>query len=315
MDCAGLRKNLATLDVCSLDTTKKSTDVVACLSVVEELTEHFDTCNNSLLLLVGKTNDLNFVRHLELSTLNSTCSNCTTACDCEYVLNRHKERKVSLTVRSRDVAVNSIHELPDASKLRSVYVVSVILKSLKSRTLDDRCVVAREIVLVKSLTDLHLNKLDKLRIVNLVDLVHENDDVGNANLTCKKKVFLGLSHRTVCCSDNKDSTVHLSSTGDHVLDVVSMARAVNVSIVTCSSLILNVSGVDCDTTLSLFRSLIDVSVVNECSLTLHCEGLCDSSCQSSLTMVNVADSTNVDMGFGSVKFFLCHLEFPPFGIK
>ena len=44
----GLAKNLASLDVSSLDTTEKSTDVIACLSVVKDLSEHFDTGNNSL---------------------------------------------------------------------------------------------------------------------------------------------------------------------------------------------------------------------------------------------------------------------------
>ena len=70
-------------------------------------------------------------------------------------------------------------------------------------------------------------------------------------------MLFSLSHRAVGSSDNKDSTVHLSSTGDHVLDIVSMAGAVNVSIMTLFGLVLNVSGVDRYTTLSLFGSLID----------------------------------------------------------
>ena len=45
-----------------------------------------------------------------------------------------------------------------------------------------------------------------------------------------------------------------------------MAWAVNVCIVTLVCFILNVSCVNCDTTLSLFRSLIDVSVINEISI-------------------------------------------------
>ena len=88
-------------------------------------------------------------------------------------------------------------------------------------------------------------------IVNEVALVHEYNDCRNANLTGEKDVFTSLLHRTVGSSNNEDSTVHLSSAGDHVLDVVGVAGAVNVSIVTLLSLILNVTGVDCDTT-SLF---------------------------------------------------------------
>ena len=72
---------------------------------------------------------------------------------------------------------------------------------------------------------------------------------------------LGLSHGAVGGSDNQDGAVHLSSAGDHVLDIVGVARAVNVSIVTRLGLILDVSGVDGDTTLALLGSLIDAGVI------------------------------------------------------
>ena len=124
-------------------------------------------------------------------------------------------------------------------------------------------------------------------------------------------MLLGLSHRAVRCSNYQDSAVHLSCTGDHVLNVVSMSRAVNVSVVTLVGLVLNVSGVDCDATLSLFRSLIDHIVSFVLSLTLQSQSLGDSSSQSGLTMVNVTDGANVYMGFGSFKFSLCHWNNPP----
>ena len=123
MNCAGLAKNLSSFDICSLDTTEKSTDVIACFSVVKNLSEHFDTSNNSLHLFVLKANDFNFVRSLELSSFYSTCSNCSTTCDCENVLDRHKERKVRLSVRSRNVAVNSVHKLKDRSVSRVIDVI------------------------------------------------------------------------------------------------------------------------------------------------------------------------------------------------
>ena len=121
----------------------------------------------------------------------------------------------------------------------------------------------------------------------------------------------GLSHRAVRSSNNEDSAVHLSSTGNHVLNVVSVTRAVNVSIVTLVSFILNVSGVDCDSSFSLFRSLIDHIVSLVLSLTLKCEGLSDSSGKSGLAVVNVADGSDVYVRFGSFKFSLSHWKFPP----
>ena len=67
-----------------------------------------------------------------------------------------------------------------------------------------------------------------------------------------------LSHNTISSSYNQDSAVHLSSTSDHVLYVVSMSWAVNVCVVSVLCLILNVCSRDSDSTLSLFWSLIDI---------------------------------------------------------
>ncbi|EGC01341.1 hypothetical protein CUS_7664 [Ruminococcus albus 8] len=71
------------------------------------------------------------------------------------------------------------------------------------------------------------------------------------------------------------------------------------------------SGIDCDTSLSLLRSLIDHVISLKLSLTLHCQCLGDSSGQSSLTVVNVTDGTDVYVGLGSFKMCLCHRNFPP----
>ena len=92
----------------------------------------------------------------------------------------------------------------------------------------------------------------------MIALVQEYDDVGNANLTGQQDVLAGLGHRAVGSGYNQDSTVHLRSAGDHVLNIVSVAGAVNVSIVTLVGLILNVSGVDRDSACLLFGRLIDL---------------------------------------------------------
>ena len=306
MNGTGLCKNLTSFDLCSLNAAEKSTDVVAGLGIVEELAEHFDTCNDCLSLFVCETDDFNFLTELELSALDSACGNCAAACDCEDVFNRHDEGQVCLSFRSRNVRINSIHKLYDGLVLGSVGICGCAFKSLESGTNDDGCVVAGELILVEEFTDFHFDELDKLRIVNLIGLVHVYYNVGNANLTGKKDVLTSLGHGAVCCGNNEDSAVHLSSTGDHVLDIVGMTRAVNVCVVAVVGFVLNVSGVDCDTALSLFGSLIDVCIVDECSLSLEAENLCDSSGQCCLTMVNVTDGTDVYVGLGSFEFLLCH---------
>ena len=88
-----------------------------------------------------------------------------------------------------------------------------------------------------------------------------------------------LSHNTISSSYYKDSTIHLSSTSDHVLYIIGMAWAVNVCIVSLVCLILNVSCRNCDTSFSLFWSLIDIFKIYCCVTFYSCsKSLCDSSC-------------------------------------
>ena len=57
---AGLAENLAALDVGLVDTTQQGTNVVAGLSVVQQLAEHFDTGNDGLAGSFHQTNDFDF---------------------------------------------------------------------------------------------------------------------------------------------------------------------------------------------------------------------------------------------------------------
>ncbi len=259
--------------------------------------------------LVSQTDDLNFLAIFSGATLHTAGSNSATASDGEHVLNGHQEGLVSLTLGSGDILVNSVHELKDAGILGSVDIGRSALQSSQSGTLDDGGVVARELILVQQVADLHLNQLQQFGIVHLVALVHEHNDIGHANLTGQQDVLASLRHGAVSSRHNQDSAVHLSSTGDHVLNIVSVAGAVHVSIVTLIGLILNVSGVDGDAALSLFGGLIDVGVVHELGVALQGQNLGDSSGQSGLTVVNVTDGANVNVRFVSFKFFLCHWDF------
>ena len=86
------------------------------------------------------------------------------------------------------------------------------------------------------------------------------------------------------------------------------------SIVTSVSLILNVSGVDGDTTLALLGSLVDAGVVLILGLALHSQILGDGGGQGGLTVVNVTDGADVYMGLIAFKFSLTHLDSPPIKI-
>jgi len=309
LDGAGLAENLTSFDSLLVDTTEKETYVVTSFSGVEELTEHFNTGDNGGLLFFGKTNDFNGITHLNDTTFYTTGSNSTTTGDGEYVFYRHEEGFVSLTSGSGNVIVNSCHEFEDGSVFGICCVGGSGFESVTSGTAYDRNIIAREVIFGEEFSDFHFNEFEKFVVVNEVALVHVNNDCGNANLTSEKDVFTGLLHRTVGSSNYEDRAVHLSSAGDHVLNVVSVAGTVNVCIVTCVGFVFNVSGVDCDTTSLFFGSVVDLVVCHEFNVTVcETESLGDSSGGGSLTVVNVTDSTNVYMGLGTLEMCLCHLD-------
>ena len=125
-------------------------------------------------------------------------------------------------------------------------------------------------------------------------------------------MLAGLLERTVGAGNDQDSAVHLGSTGDHVLNIVGVTGAVNVSIVTVCSLILNVTGVDCNTSRSFLGSVVDLVICHKFDLIVaESKILCNGSGQSGLTMVNVTDGTNVYVGFGAFKCGLSHFWNPP----
>ena len=73
-----------------------------------------------------------------------------------------------------------------------------------------------------------------------------------------------LSHNAVSSSYYKNSAVHLSCSSNHVLNVVSMARAVNVSIMSLVCFVLNVSCGNCNPSFSFFRSFINIFKICSC---------------------------------------------------
>src|SRR5690606_13471348 len=130
--------------------------------------------------------------------------------------------------------------------------------------------------------------------VGEVHLVEEHQDGRNTNLLGKQHVLAGLRHRTVSSRYNQDSAVNLSSTGDHVLDVVGVAWHVNVRVVALFGLVLLVRGSDGYTAGLFFRRLVDLIVVLSyvyfaweplCKYVGNCSG------KRSLAVVNVAHGT------------------------
>ena len=164
------------------------------------------------------------------TALDTTSHNSTTTGDREYVFDWHQERLVDSTHWLWNVAVQSFNQLTNGSGAH--FVVVLPSSAIQSRTDDDRSVVAWEVVLAQQIAHFHLNQFQQLSVVNHVSLVQEDHDVRNTYLTGQQDVLTGLWHRTISGRANQDRAVHLSSTGDHVLHVVSVTWAVNVSVVT-----------------------------------------------------------------------------------
>ena len=126
-------------------------------------------------------------------------------------------------------------------------------------------------------------------------------------------MFPGLGHRSVCSRDHQDGAVHLSSSGNHVFNVVGMAWAVYVGVMPGAGFVLNVSGVNGNPALLLFRSFVDLVVSGGNRAADFGKHGGDSRSQSSLAMVNVTDSPDVDVRFVTFKFLFAHFfVFIPF---
>ena len=119
-------------------------------------------------------------------------------------------------------------------------------------------------------------------------------------------MLVGLGHRTVRSGNDQNGAVHLSGTGNHVLHIVGVARAVYVSVVTVGRLILNVRRVDGDTAFLFLGSVVDRVERAQFGKAFFCKYSRDSSGKGGLTVVNVTDGTDVYVRFRPVEFFFCH---------
>ena len=185
-------------------------------------------------------------------------------------------------------------------------VLLVALERLERRAEDDRDVVAREVVLVEQVADLDLDELEQLVVVDHVDLVEEHHDVGHADLAGEQDVLARLGHRAVGRRDHQDRAVHLRGAGDHVLDVVGVAGAVDVGVVAVLRLVLDVRGGDRDAALLLLRRVVDLlEALGLAALRLG-QDVCDRRGQRGLAMVDMTDGADVAVRLVALELLLRH---------
>ena len=222
------------------------------------------------------------------------------------VLDRHQERLVRVAHRLRDVRVDGGHQLQDLRR-----PLGVALERLERRDLDDRDVVAGELVLREQLADLHLDELEQLGVVDHVGLVERDDHRGHLDLAGEQDVLARLRHRAVGRRDHEDRAVHLGGARDHVLDVVGVARAVDVRVVPVLGLVLDVGRLDRDAALLLLGRLVDLVEGDRGPAALLGEHLRDRGRQGRLAVVDVPDGADVDVRLRALELLLAHVLMPP----
>lgn len=260
LDGAGLGDDHTTADILTADTTDQKAGVVTSLGLLARLLEGLDIGDLGLDGLATLANELDFLITLEDTTLDTARDDGTTAGDGEDVLNRHEEGLVHVTVGGGDPLVDSLEELID---LLLADLGTLVVHGHQSRAHDDGGVVTLEAVAAEELTHLHLDELEHFGVVNGIDLVDEDNKSLDTDLAGEQQVLTGLGHLTVRGGDDNDGAVHVGGTGNHVLDVIGVARAVDVRVVAVLGRVLDVGGGNGDTTLAFLGSLVDGTVLEE----------------------------------------------------
>ena len=188
-------------------------------------------------------------------------------------------------------------------------VVLGVLERRAAAAADDRDLVAGELVLGEQLAELQLDEVEQLGVVDEVDLVEEDDDGRHADLAGEQDVLAGLGHRAVGGGDHQDRAVHLGGAGDHVLDVVGVARAVDVGVVPLRGLVLDVRDGDGHGLVLVAdgAALGDFRVRLDLGLALLGQHREDRRGQGGLAVVDVPDRADVDVRLGSGENFLSHV--------
>jgi hypothetical protein len=284
---AGLDNDHAAEDVVTLDTTEKETGVITSAGLVAGLLEGLDVGDLGLDGVLVLADKLDFGVLLQDTTLDTARSDSTTAGNGEDVLNGHEERLSDVTLGCGNPGVDVLEELVN---LLNTNVGLAALNGAKSGTHDNGGVVTLEAVGGKQLAHLHLDELQHLLVLNSIDLVDEDDNPLDTDLAGKEQVLSGLGHLSVAGGNDDNSTVHGSSTSNHVLDVIGVTRAVNVGVMPVLGCVLDVCGGDGDTTLALLRSLVDGAIVEVVGESLLGLALGDGSCEGGLVSVSEAGS-------------------------
>src|SRR6266568_2450132 len=300
--------DLAALHLLALDAAKQQPGVVTGLALVEDLVEHLDAGHRRLLVLLLDADDLDLVAGVDDAALDPAGHHGAAAGDREHVLDRHQEWLLGVADRLGNRAVARVHQLEHLGA-----PLGVALQRLQRRYPYDRHVLAGELVRGEQVADLLLDHAEEDLAILVVILVHvglveRHHDIRHADLAGQQHVLAGLRHRAVVRRDHQDRAVHLGGAGDHVLDVVSVTRAVHVRVVALLGLVLDVRDRDRDPALLLFLRVVDLVEGGEGVHVreLVVQHLRDRRGQCRLAVVDMPDGADVHVRLGPLELGLRH---------
>src|SRR6185369_5676388 len=283
--------------------------IVASLAFVQQLLEHFDSRHHRLPGVL-ESHNFHFLADLHDATFNSARDYSAAALNREDVFNRHQERLVGDALRQRDVAVHLRHQLVDRR-----FPLRLAVQTTQRAHPHDRQIVARELILAQQFAYFELDQLEQLFVFHHVDLVQGDYDVRHTYLTGKQDVLTGLGHRTISGGDYQNRSVHLGGARDHVLDVIGVAGAIHVCVVTVRRLILDVRYRNRDSACLLFRRVIDRIEAPEFVLRIVLrQSLGDGLRHGCLALIDVSDLPDIYVRLTAVKCFLRHIMKPLFSV-
>ncbi len=234
-DAAGLGDDHSTTDLVLFNATQEHAHVVAGLAAIEEFLEHLHTRAGAGHLLLLHPDDLEGIAGLHDAGLDTASGHSTASGDGEHVLHAHQQGLLGVAGRDGDPGVHGIHQLHHA-----LHPLGFAVQGAEGAATDHRGVVTVILIEGKQLAHFHLNEVKQFGVVDEVDLVHEDHDLGHAHLTTEQDMLAGLGHGAIGSGHHEDGTVHLGGTRHHVLHIVGVARTIHVCVVTALGRILHV---------------------------------------------------------------------------
>ena len=270
----------------------------------KELAEHLHPSHDRGRGLRTDPDNLHVLADLDRALLDPPGRHRPPPGDGEHILHRHQERPIHHPLRLRHIGIHRIHQLKDLGRPRRI-----ALQRLQRRQPHDRGVITRELILGQQLPHLELNQLQELLVIDHIDLVQGDHDVGHPNLTSQQHMLTGLGHRPIRGRHDQDRPIDLGRPGDHVLDVVSMPRHIHMGVMPVRGLILHMSDRDRDPPLLLLRRLINLVKRRIRHLRVPLvQHLGNRRRQGRLPMINMTHRPNVQMRLRPLKLLLRHRE-------